>query len=104
MSKTLDKDQLRRFVDAAWDQSIVPELCNYVRIPNKSPLFDPQWEEHGHMEKAVQLLTNWCRRQPTRAHAPDIRRNTGDRRHGAPHRRRAALRPSRQAARIHRLA
>jgi acetylornithine deacetylase/succinyl-diaminopimelate desuccinylase-like protein len=77
MSKTIDKDQLRRFVDAAWDQSIVPELCNYVRIPNKSPLFDPQWEEHGHMEKAVQLLTNWCRRQPIAGMNVEIARLPG---------------------------
>jgi acetylornithine deacetylase/succinyl-diaminopimelate desuccinylase-like protein len=59
----LNGAELRRFVDSTWDQSIVPELCNYVRIPNKSPLFDPAWEQHGHMEKAVQLLANWCRRQ-----------------------------------------
>jgi acetylornithine deacetylase/succinyl-diaminopimelate desuccinylase-like protein len=52
------------FVNGQWDESIVPELCDYVRIPNKSPHFDPDWEEHGHMEKAVQMLEAWCRRQP----------------------------------------
>ena len=64
MNTLIDITALRHFVDTAWDDSIVPELCNYVRIPNKSPLFDPQWEQHGHMERAVQLLANWCRRQP----------------------------------------
>ena len=64
MNSPIDITALRRFVDTTWDDSIVPELCNYVRIPNKSPLFDPQWEQHGHMERAVQLLANWCRRQP----------------------------------------
>ncbi len=59
----LNGAELQRFVDSTWEHSIVPELCNYVRIPNKSPLFDPAWEQHGHMEKAVQLLANWCRRQ-----------------------------------------
>ena len=49
----LNSAELQRFVDTAWEHSIVPELCNYVRIPNKSPLFDPAWEQHGHMEKAV---------------------------------------------------
>ncbi len=33
-------------------------LIAYVRIPNKSPMFDPQWESHGHMEAAVQLMPN----------------------------------------------
>ncbi|HEX5786542.1 MAG TPA: M20/M25/M40 family metallo-hydrolase [Woeseiaceae bacterium] len=52
------------FVDAQWDDSIVPTLRDYIRIPNKSPHFDPDWEAHGHMEKAVTLLSDWCRDQP----------------------------------------
>jgi hypothetical protein len=36
------------FVDACWDE-IVPVLEDYIRIPNKSPLFDPEWAAHGHM-------------------------------------------------------
>ncbi|MGC1386844.1 MAG: M20/M25/M40 family metallo-hydrolase [Steroidobacteraceae bacterium] len=64
MNQVVNSAQLRRFVDSAWDISIVPELCNYVRIPNLSPLFDPQWQQHGYMEMAVQLLSDWCRRQP----------------------------------------
>lgn len=60
----VDASGVSRFVDAAWERSIVPVLCEYVRIPNKSPLFDPDWERHGHMERAVELLAGWCRRQP----------------------------------------
>jgi acetylornithine deacetylase/succinyl-diaminopimelate desuccinylase-like protein len=77
MSKVINTAELQRFVNAAWDQSIVPELCNYVRIPNKSPLFDPQWEQHGHMEKAVQQLAGWCRRQPIAGMRVDIARLPG---------------------------
>jgi len=64
MNTDINTTELKRFVDTTWDRSIIPELCNYVRIPNKSPLFDAEWERHGHMEKAVQLLADWCRRQP----------------------------------------
>ena len=77
MSKVVDAGELQRFVNATWDRSIVPELCNYVRIPNKSPLFDPQWEQHGHMEKAVQLLASWCRRQPIAGMKLEIARLPG---------------------------
>jgi len=48
------------FVDDLWDSSIVPALCEYVRIPNKSPMFDPDWEANGHMLEAVRLLEQWC--------------------------------------------
>jgi acetylornithine deacetylase/succinyl-diaminopimelate desuccinylase-like protein len=77
MSKVVNSAQLRRFVDSTWDDSIVPELCNYVRIPNLSPLFDPQWEQHGHMERAVQLLADWCRRQPIAGMTLEIARLPG---------------------------
>lgn len=53
-------DQLREFVNHEWDRSVVPTLCEYIRIPNKSIDFDPQWAEHGHMERAAQLLKTWC--------------------------------------------
>ncbi len=47
-------------IGRTWDQSILPELMDYVRIPNKSPAFDPDWEAHGHMEAAVQLMRRWA--------------------------------------------
>ena len=45
-------------------ESIVPRLSDYIRIPNKSPAFDAQWQEHGHMDRAVELIAGWCREQP----------------------------------------
>ena len=49
-----------------WSTSIVPSLMDYIRIPNKSPLFDPDWQAHGHMQRALDLLAGWCRAQPVR--------------------------------------
>jgi acetylornithine deacetylase/succinyl-diaminopimelate desuccinylase-like protein len=46
-----------------FEESIVPTLTEYIRIPNKSPSFDPQWREHGHMDRAVELLAGWARKQ-----------------------------------------
>jgi acetylornithine deacetylase/succinyl-diaminopimelate desuccinylase-like protein len=64
VSNDLEVAAITEYVNGTWDRSIVPALCDYVRIPNKSPLFDPEWERHGHMERAVELLANWCRCQP----------------------------------------
>jgi acetylornithine deacetylase/succinyl-diaminopimelate desuccinylase-like protein len=64
MSDILNASELQSYVDRVWESSIVPELCDYVRIPNKSPLFDRDWEQNGHMERAVGLVADWCRRQP----------------------------------------
>jgi acetylornithine deacetylase/succinyl-diaminopimelate desuccinylase-like protein len=51
------------FVESVWDRSIVPALTEYIRIPNKSPAFDPEWRAHGHMQRAVKLIADWCRSQ-----------------------------------------
>ncbi|MCH7820758.1 MAG: M20 family metallopeptidase [Proteobacteria bacterium] len=59
----MDIKKARSFVNNMWDTSIIPQLCDYIKIPNKSPLFDPDWEQHGHMEQAVQMLEAWCRTQ-----------------------------------------
>lgn len=60
MTAAIDTRALAQYIDDAWDRSVVPTLCDYIRIPNKSVNFDPQWAEHGHMERAAQLLRSWC--------------------------------------------
>jgi len=73
----MDTSKTADFVNDAWDKSIIPELSEYIRIPNKSPLFDPDWEKHGHMEKAVQLIESWCKKQPIRGMSVEIVRLEG---------------------------
>jgi len=60
----MDSTALTGFVGGLWDREIVPQLIEYIRIPNKSPMFDAQWAEHGHMDRAVALMETWARAQP----------------------------------------
>ncbi len=60
----MDRKATSQFVNGMWDDSIIPELSDYIEIPNKSPAFDPDWAKHGHMEKAVSQFETWCRKQP----------------------------------------
>lgn len=57
----LDSEKTVEFINQEWDESIVPELIDYIRIPNKSPAFDPDWQAHGYMEQVVTQFENWCR-------------------------------------------
>ncbi len=59
----MDTARLRQFVDTFWQDSILPSITEYIRIPNKSPAFDAQWAEHGYMEDAVRLMEAWARKQ-----------------------------------------
>jgi len=60
----MNTQKIKTFVDRLWDDSIVPTLCDYVKIPNKSPLFDPDWEKHGYMDQAAKLALDWCKAHP----------------------------------------
>jgi acetylornithine deacetylase/succinyl-diaminopimelate desuccinylase-like protein len=73
----MDLKRISAFVNDTWDNSILERLVAYVRIPNKSPDFDPEWEKHGHMEAAVQLMAEWCRLQPLPGMRVEIRRLPG---------------------------
>ena len=63
-SSQLDSARIARFVDEKWEQDIVPRLVEYIRIPNKSPMFDADWVAHGHMDAAVDLMERWAKAQP----------------------------------------
>jgi acetylornithine deacetylase/succinyl-diaminopimelate desuccinylase-like protein len=56
-------DSTARWVEQQLTSSILPVLIDYIRIPNKSPSFDPEWRANGHMERAVALLADWARRE-----------------------------------------
>ena len=60
---SFDAERASHFINEAWDDSIVPELIEYIKIPNKSPAFDPQWDEHGYMRDAVDHMERWAREQ-----------------------------------------
>jgi acetylornithine deacetylase/succinyl-diaminopimelate desuccinylase-like protein len=57
----MDAERVRSFIGALWDAEVVPQLTEYIRIPNKSPMFDRDWVAHGHMDRAVALLEAWAR-------------------------------------------
>ncbi|NBD10414.1 MULTISPECIES: M20 family metallopeptidase [Corallococcus] len=66
----MNVDQALASSERIWEQEILPALERYIRIPNKSPAFDPDWVKSGHMEQAVQLISDWCRAQA--AHLPGL--------------------------------
>jgi acetylornithine deacetylase/succinyl-diaminopimelate desuccinylase-like protein len=64
-------------VDRVWDQEILPTLRDFVAIPNVSEVFEPDWEELGHMERAVTLLHDWVKARPIEGMTIEVHRLTG---------------------------
>eukprot|EP00026_Physarum_polycephalum_P007172 Phypoly_transcript_07229.p1 GENE.Phypoly_transcript_07229~~Phypoly_transcript_07229.p1 ORF type:complete len:472 (+),score=90.32 Phypoly_transcript_07229:14-1429(+) len=56
----LDTAKTNQYVGDKWDNSILPTLQDYIRIPNQSPSFDPTNE---HLADAVNLLFDWVEKQ-----------------------------------------
>ena len=73
----MDIQKTKEFVNETWDDSIIPELCEYIKVPNKSPIFDPDWEKHGYMEEAVGMFEKWCRQQEIKGMQLEIVRLEG---------------------------
>src|SRR5262245_13395274 len=73
----MDVSQLQAFVEQQWMSSILPILREYVEIPNQSPAYDPQWQEHGHMDAAVNLAGAWIDAQALSGAQLDVIRLPG---------------------------
>ncbi len=50
-------------ISQTWDREIVPRLQDYIAIPAKSPMFDPQWAQHGHIDTVVRNAAAWVESQ-----------------------------------------
>ena len=46
-----------------WHERALPALESFIRIPARSPHFDPHWAENGHLEAAVDLGAAFCRQR-----------------------------------------
>jgi acetylornithine deacetylase/succinyl-diaminopimelate desuccinylase-like protein len=64
-------------IAARWDAEIVPHITDYIRIPAKSPHFDPQWEANGHIARVIRLAQTWAQKQPIRGLKVEIVRLPG---------------------------
>lgn len=67
----------RDYVNTFWDDHIVPTITEYIRIPNKSPSFDPDWEANGYMEQALTLALAWLEEHPIEGATVEVGRLPG---------------------------
>lgn len=59
----LDPAALAAHTARSWDEQIVTQLTDYIAIPAKSPMFDPDWVAHGHIDQVVQRAAAWVEAQ-----------------------------------------
>ncbi|MCX7256059.1 MAG: M20 family metallopeptidase [Polaromonas sp.] len=59
----LNAEQALAQVTAQWDGDIVQQLTDYIAIPAKSPMFDADWAQHGHIDAVVRNAAGWVEAQ-----------------------------------------
>ena len=69
--------KLKKHIHAFWDDKIVPTLIEYIKIPNKSPSFDPDWEKHGHMDRVLDLAVKWTEKNKPDGSMVTIKKSPG---------------------------
>ena len=73
----MNKETLVIGINKFWDDKIIPTLIEYIKIPNKSPSFDPDWEKHGHMDKVLDLAVNWANENKPNGSTLTVERTPG---------------------------
>ncbi|MEN8260830.1 MAG: M20/M25/M40 family metallo-hydrolase [Pseudomonadota bacterium] len=62
VTMAINTEQLKEELEDFWDREIVPTLCDYIKIPNLSIDFDPNWGRHGRMVAVKRLALAWLER------------------------------------------
>ena len=57
--QTDEATRIAAFAARTWDDEIVPALTDYIAVPAKSPMFDPDWQRHGLLERVVRDAAAW---------------------------------------------
>lgn len=63
MNMPVNSEKMRALCEKTWDEDIIPTLKTFISIPNKSPAFDANWQENGHIDAAVKLVSDWVKKQ-----------------------------------------
>lgn len=68
----MDRAALSNTVTELWNTAVMDGLTELVEIPAVSSAFDPLWEQHGHLHRAVEHLRDWIRRRELRGATVEV--------------------------------
>ena len=57
----MDTNSLKKYIEKQFTINVLPNLMNFIRIPNLSPLFDPNWNKNGLLLKAANLIVSYAK-------------------------------------------
>ena len=57
----MDAKTLKKYIEKQFELNVLPNLMNFIRIPNLSPDFDPDWNKNGLLLKAANLIISFAK-------------------------------------------
>ena len=57
----MDKKSFEKYVEKMFTYNILPNLMNFIRIPNLSPAYDYDWNTNGLLLKAANLIISYAK-------------------------------------------
>ncbi|MBQ6640722.1 MAG: M20/M25/M40 family metallo-hydrolase, partial [Saccharopolyspora sp.] len=70
----MDRSAVRKTVQQAWQDSVLPSLSDLVRIPAVSPAYDADWAAGGRLDAAIAHVRDWiAARGIPGAHLEEVR-------------------------------
>ena len=73
----MNSEKLQQHINSFWDNEIISTISEYIKIPNKSPAFDPDWEAKGYMDSVVTLASAWVKKNKPENSTLHIYKETG---------------------------
>jgi len=58
-SKKVTKDKTLEIVEQNWDSWFIPGLSDFVRVPNLTPMVDPDYLQNGLVEKSMECVDDY---------------------------------------------
>ena len=58
----MDKEKTLESVNQYWDSWYVAGLSDFIRIPNLSPMCDPNYTTNGLLEQAIDLVDSYIQK------------------------------------------
>jgi len=55
----IDVVRMREYIETMWEESVLPSLEDFVRIPAQSPAFDSDWASRGELDAVIELFSSW---------------------------------------------
>jgi len=52
----MDKEITQKILKEYWDSWFIPALSDFIRVPNLTPMVDPDYFKNGNLQKAIEVV------------------------------------------------